>query len=322
MADLKQMNVLVTSTSFGKMDHRLIDELEAQVGMVIYNESGKPLKSPDLAKLLDGVDGYIAGLDVIDRAALEQAAGLKVIARYGVGVDNVDLAYARERGIVVTNTPGANSVSVAEMSIALMLNLARPIPASIAATRVGGWPRSNGWTLEGKTVGLLGFGAIGKAAAVRLLAFDCRVLAYDPCPDVAFAEKTGVKLAGLNEILPQSDFISLHMPVLPETRGMVNAEFLAKMKTGAYLINTARGELINEDDLAAAIQSKHIAGAALDVFPVEPPPADNPLLSLSQVLVTPHLSAHTDGATNRMGWMALEDCLAVLRGEKPTHPVI
>lgn len=321
MADLKQMSVLVTSTSFGKMDHRLIEELEARVGRVIYNESGKPLKSPDLAKMLDGVDGYIAGLDVIDRAALEPAAGLKVIARYGVGVDNVDLAYARERGIVVTNTPGANSVSVAEMAIAMMLNLARPIPAAIAATRAGGWPRSNGWTLEGKTVGLLGFGAIGKAAAVRLRAFDCRVLAYDPYPDVAFAEKTGIQLAGLNEILPHSDFISLHMPVLPETRGMVNAEFLAKMKRGAYLINTARGELINEGDLAAAIESKQIAGAALDVFPVEPPPADHPLLSLPQVLVTPHLSAHTDGATNRMGWMALQDCLAVLRGEKPAHPV-
>jgi D-3-phosphoglycerate dehydrogenase len=321
MADLKQMCVLVTSTSFGKMDPRLISELEGQVGKVIYNKTGKPLQSADLARMLEGVDGYIAGLDVIDRAALEYATNLKVIARYGVGVDNVDLAYARQRGITVTNTPGANSVSVAELAIAMMLNLARPIPASIAATREGGWPRSNGWSLEGKTIGLLGFGAIGKAAAARLRAFDCRVLAYDPYPDRDFAEKVGVELAGLDEILSQSDFVSLHLPLLPATRGMVNAEFLAKMKPGAYLVNTARGELINEIDLAAAIQSGHIAGAALDVFPVEPPPSGNPLLGLPQVLVTPHLSAHTDGATNRMGWMALEDCLAVLRGEIPAHPV-
>jgi D-3-phosphoglycerate dehydrogenase len=321
MPDLREMHVLITPTSFGKMDPRLIEELESKVGKVTYNESGKPLNSPTLAKMLEGVDGFIAGLDVIDRAALENATQLKVIARYGVGVDNVDLEFARERGIVVTNTPGANSVSVAEMSIAMMLNLARHIPASIEATRLGGWPRMNGLTLEGKTIGLLGFGAIGKAVSVRLLAFGCHVLAYDPFPDVAFAEKIGVNLVQLEDVLSQSDFVSLHLPVLPETRGMVDAAFLVKMKTGAYLVNTARGELINENDLVAAIQNRHIAGAALDVFPIEPPPADHPLLNMPQVLVTPHLSSHTDGATNRMGWMALEDCFAVLSGEKPVHQV-
>lgn len=321
MPDLKKMNVLVTPTSFGKMDHRLIDELESRVGKVTYNESGRPLNSPTLAKMLVGIDGFIAGLDAIDKAALENTTRLKVIARYGVGVDNVDLAYARERGIVVTNAPGANSVSVAEMSIAMILNLARHIPASIEATRRGGWPRLNGLTLEGKTFGLLGFGSIGKAVSVRLLAFGCRVLACDPFPDVTFAEKVGVKLVGLDEVLSQSDFVSLHLPVLSETRGIVDATFLAKMKVGAYLVNTARGELINETDLVSAIQNQHIAGAALDVFPIEPPSADSPLLDMPQVLVTPHLSSHTDGATNRMGWMALEDCLAVLSGEKPTHQV-
>ncbi|MGB4595547.1 MAG: phosphoglycerate dehydrogenase [Anaerolineaceae bacterium] len=322
MPDLKEMNVLVTPTSFGKMDRCLIDELESKVGKVTYNESGKPINSPTLAKMLIGIDGYIAGLDVIDKASLENATRLRVIARYGVGVDNIDLAYARERGIIVTNTPGANSVSVAEMSIAMMLSLARHIPASIQATRSGGWPRMNGLTLEGKTVGLLGFGSIGKAVSVRLLAFGCRVLAYDPFPDVAFVEKVGVKLVGLDEVLSQSDFVSLHLPLLPETRGMVDAKLLTKMKVGAYLINTARGELIIETDLVAAIQTQHLAGAALDVFPVEPPPSENLLLNLPQVLVTPHLSSHTDGATNRMGWMALEDCLAALSGEKPRCQIV
>ncbi|MRR31778.1 hydroxyacid dehydrogenase [bacterium] len=313
---------MVTATSYGKVDPRLKTELEAQVGRVIYNETGKPLQSRDVATMLDGVDGYIAGLDVIDRVALENAKTLKVIARYGVGLDNVDLAYASERGIKVTNTPGANAVSVAELAIAMMLNLARPIPDSITVTRQGGWPRTNGITLEGKTVGLLGFGAIGKAAAVRLTAFGCRVLAYDPYPDHPFAQNIGVQFTSLNDLLPQSQFVSLHLPLLPETRGMVNAEFLSMMKNGAYLVNTARGELINEADLAASIQSKHIAGAALDVFPVEPPAVDHPLMSLPHVLVTPHMSAHTDGATNRMGWMALENCLAVLRGEKPVNLVV
>jgi D-3-phosphoglycerate dehydrogenase len=321
MTDLKDLCVLVTPTSYGKMDHRLKTELEAQVGRVVYNETGKPLQSKALAEMLPGVDGLIAGLDVIDRPALECADRLKVIARYGVGIDNVDLDYARERGIVVTNTPGANAVSVAEMAIAMMLNLARPIPDSIIATRQGGWPRANGLTLEGKTVGFLGLGAIGKAAAVRLAAFDCRLLAYDPYPDQAFAAQVGLTYTQLDDVLAQSDFVSLHLPLMPETRGIVNADFLHKMKTGAYLINTARGELINEEDLAETLRRKHIAGAALDVFPVEPPAPDHPLLSMPQVLVTPHLSAHTDGATNRMGSMALADCLAVLRGEKPAHPV-
>lgn len=322
MKALKECRVLVTPTSYAKNDPRLKSDLEALVGEVIYNPTGKPLASTDLVRLLPGVDGFIAGLDGIDRAALSAADRLKVIARYGVGVDNVDLAAAREKGIVVTFTPGANSVSVAELTVGLLLSLARRIPEAANAARKGEWPRLNGLTLEGKVVGLLGLGAIGKQVARRLSGFDCRVLAYDPVVDSEFTARHAVSLLPLEEVLSQADFISLHMPLQPETRGLVNAEFIQKMKPGAYLINTARGELIDEAALAAAIKDKRVRGAALDVFSQEPPSPDNPLLSLPEVIVTPHCGSHTDGATDAMGWMALRDCLAVLRGELPQYPIM
>jgi len=320
--DLKLCRVLVTSTSYGKNDPRLKSELERLVGEVIYNPTGKPLSSPEVARLLPGVDGYIAGLDVIDRSALQNAERLKVIARYGVGVDSVDLQAAKERNIVVTNTPGANSVSVAELTLGLMLVLARQISEAVLATRGGQFPRLSGISLEGKTIGIVGLGAIGKQLALRLAGFNCRIVAHEPYPDKTFADENHVELVDLHALLHGADFMSLHVPLLPETRGMVNAAFLGEMKKGAYLINTARGELVDEVALLEALKSGHLRGAALDAFAEEPPDPGHPLLALPHVIATPHLGAQTDGATNAMGWMALEDCLAVLRGEEPVHRVI
>jgi len=322
MTDLQSFRVLVTPRSFGRHDPQLKTELEATVGEVIYNPSGRPLTSSEVQELLSGCDGYIAGLDAIDRAALEAADRLRIIARYGVGVDRVDLEAAREKGIVVTNTPGANSTSVAELAIGLMLSLARMIPLANQETRTGKPPRMQGVSLEGKAVGLLGLGAIGKRVARRLQGFDCTVLAYDPAVDTAVTQEVGAVLCSQEEVVAKSDFLSLHVPVLPETRGMVDAFFLAQMKPGAFLINTARGELIDEVALFEALKSGHLRGAALDAFAQEPPSEDNPLFSLPQVIATPHMGAHTDGATNAMGWAALRDCVAVLRHEDPIHRVV
>ena len=322
MTDWQSFRVLVTPRSFGRHDPQLKTELEATVGEAIYNPFGRSLTSSEVQKLLPGCDGYIAGLDAIDRAALEAADRLRVIARYGVGVDRVDLEAARENGIVVTNTPGANSTSVAELAIGLMLSLARMIPLANQETRTGKPPRIQGVSLEGKVVGLLGLGAIGKLVARRLQGFDCTVLAYDPAVDAAAAQEVGAVLCLQEEVVTESDFLSLHVPVLPETRGMVDACFLAQMKPGAFLINTARGELIDEVALFEGLRSGHLRGAALDAFAQEPPSEDNPLFSLPQVIATPHMGAHTDGAANAMGWAALRDCVAVLRGEDPVHRVV
>ncbi len=319
--NLKECRLLVTPTSYGKNDARLKTELETLVGEVIYNPTGKPLTSAQVAELLPGIDGYIAGLDGIDAHALKAADRLKVIARYGVGVDSVDLATAKAKGIVVTNTPGANSVSVAELALGLMLALARQIPDAVEAVHQGKWPRYAGLSLEGKTIGILGLGAIGKQLAKRLGAFDCRLMAYDPFGDANAAKELHVELTGLNEVLTASDFVSLHLPLLPETRCMVNDAFLAKMKQGSFLINTSRGEVMDEDALLRALQSGHLRGVGLDAFTVEPPDPKNPLLQLPRVIATPHLGAQTDGATSNMGWIAMRDCLAVLRGDEPVYRV-
>jgi D-3-phosphoglycerate dehydrogenase len=319
--DLKECRLLVTPTSYGKNDSRLKTELEAQVKEVIYNPTGKPLTSAQVAALLPGIDGYIAGLDGIDANALQAADRLKVIARYGVGVDSVDLAAAREKGIVVTNTPGANSVSVAELALGLMLALARQIPEAVEAVHQGKWPRYAGISLEGKTIGILGLGAIGKQLARRLAGFDCRILAYDPFGDPNIAKDLHVELSSLDLVLAQADFLSLHLPLLPETRCMVNEAFLSKMKKGSFLINTSRGEMVDEEALLHALESGQLKGVGLDAFAVEPPDPKHPLLLLPQVIATPHLGAQTDGATRNMGWMALKDCLAVLKGEKPVYQV-
>lgn len=323
MKPLHECHVLVTPTSYGRHNPALRTDLEQVVGRVTYNESGKPLTAGQLAPLLAGVDGYIAGLDEINSVALAAADGLlQVIARYGVGVNNVDLVSAQRKGIVVTNTPGANARAVAELTMGLMLNLLRPIVMAAEQTRGGGWPRTRGLSLTGKTVGLVGLGVIGKEVARRLVGFDCRVLAHDVAPDAVFAAAHAVELIALPDLLARADIVSLHLPAVAETRSMINANFLGQMKRGSFLINTARGELVDETALIAALQEERLLGVALDAFCQEPPPVDSPLLQLPQVIPTPHMGAHTDEATNAMGQMALANCLAVLRGQEPPHRVV
>lgn len=320
--DLKTYRVLVTPTTFGLYDTRLCQELESAVGEVIYNPRGRPLTSEELRQQLPGCDGLIAGLDCVDCAALESADRLKVIARYGVGVDNVDLNAAGRKNITVTNTPTANSVSVAELTIGLLLSLARSIPQSSASVRDGKWPRLQGKVLAGKVIGLIGFGSVGKEVARRLQPWQATILAYDPFGDKSLALALDVQLAELEEVIGEADFLLLHAPLLAETRQMVNADFLSRTKPGACIVNAARGELIDEQALLAALDSGRLGGAALDVYCQEPPSANSPLRHHPRLIATPHCGAHTDGAADGMGWQSLRDCIAVLRGQAPLHPVL
>jgi D-3-phosphoglycerate dehydrogenase len=319
--DLRACCVLVTPTTFGMQDPALRSELEQTVGDVRYSPEKRPLTAPELTSLVNGIDGWIAGLDEIDASVIAAADTLKVIARYGVGFDRVDVTAATQRGIVVTNTPGANSAAVAELTIGLMLALARRICQANQAVRSGQWPRISGVGLAGKTVGLVGFGSIGREVACRLSTFGCRVLVADPYVSPEAVSGCGAILMSLDELLPASDFVCLHAAATPVTTGMVNESFLRIMKPGAFLVNTARGELIEEAALAQAIESGRLRGAALDCFRKEPPGIEHPLLQLPQVLVTPHTGAHTDEAVNAMGRMALDACLAVLRGQRPAHVI-
>lgn len=319
--NLREARVLVTPTTFGMHDPRLRAHLEQSVGEVIYNPYPRPLDSQELVALVQGVDGFIAGLDKIDSSVIRAASRLKVISRYGVGLDNVDVEAATTRGIVVTNTPGANSAAVAELALALILGLTRGVCKAVESTRKGSWPRLSGTGLKGKTVGLLGFGRIGKEVASRLRGFGCRILVFDPQVDGEEAARQGVIWTELEQLLEESDVVSLHVPLTPSTRGMVDRRFLAKMKKGSFLVNTARGELLDEEALLQALNEQHLAGAALDCLSLEPPPGDHPLLKDPRVMITPHMGAHTDEATSAMGWMSLEACLSVLRGQRPPHVV-
>ncbi len=321
MSILKNCRVLVTANSFGKYNPSLKLELESLVGEVVYNTTGKPLSSDQVRSMIVGIDGYIAGLDQVDAFALQAADSLKILVRYGVGFDQVDLKTATEKGIIVSNTPGANSASVAELAISMVLILARQIPVANSAIRNGEWPRLPGLTLEGKTIGIIGLGAIGKQFAKRLFNFNCRLIAHDPFEDHYFAHQYNIELVSLDELIAHSDFISLHLPVLPETLGLVNDYFVQSMKKGSFLINTSRGDLVDEAALIKGLETGHIRGAALDAFTQEPPDKNNPLLTMPQVICTPHLGAQTDGATNNMGKMALDECLRVLKGEKPLYKI-
>jgi D-3-phosphoglycerate dehydrogenase / 2-oxoglutarate reductase len=320
MIDLKKCRVLVTPTSFAKNDPSLVSFLQSQVGEVIINVKGRPLTSAELIPLLENMDGFIAGMDEIDKRVILSAKQLKVIARYGVGLNNVDLDAAKKQGITVTYTPGVNASSVADLTIALILLLCRPICRASEQARAGLWPRTSGLCLEGKTVGIIGLGSIGRQVARRLSGFDCRVLAYDIVENVKLNELVNVEIVELDSLITESNFISLHVPLTPQTKNMVDADFLKKMKKGSFLINTARGELIDEQALINALTEGKPAGVALDAFRKEPIEKDNPLLKFPQVIATPHMGAHTDSAINAMGWGSTLDCLAVLKGEQPKYP--
>ncbi len=317
----RESTVLITPRSFGRHDEDLVVDARAAFGEAVLLP-GLDLDPPHRAEILARTDGWIAGVEPIDEATMRQAPRLRVIARYGVGVESVDLDAARARGITVTNTPGANAQAVAELTIGLIAALCRRIVPAVTAVRAGRWEPVAGLGIAGRTLGLAGFGAIGREVARRAVALGMEVVAFDPLVDDEIIRDAWVTPATLDRVVTASDVLSLHVPVTADTRGMVGADLLGRMRTGAYLVNTARGELVDEAALADAIRSGHLAGAALDALSTEPPPPDHPLLALDNVIVTPHIGALTDSATTAMGRRALEDCIAVLDGRPPRHAVV
>jgi D-3-phosphoglycerate dehydrogenase len=312
--------VLVTVRSFGGAQPTLRDELEAAVAEVRWNGLDRPLEPAELREAVGDVDGVIAGVDRFDASVIEAGGRLRVIARHGVGTDGVDLTAAARKGIVVTNTPGANSDAVAELAIGLMIALARHIPHGDRLIRSGGYRSLRGIQLSGRTVGLLGVGGTGSAVARRASALGCRVLGFDPALTPAELEAAGASPASREQVVAEADFLSLHVPATAATRDMVDGELLANMKPGAFLVNTARGELVVEAELVRALDGQ-LAGAALDALRDEPPDPGNPLLERDDVILTPHSGADTEEARAAMGRGALDDLLAVLDGRPPRHPV-
>ncbi len=315
------MKILLTTTSFQDTPGAHHDLL-AKTGWEIIRARG-PLNEADTLALVGDADGYICGDDAITRKVLEKARPkLRVLSKYGIGVDKIDVKAATEFGIPVLFTPGVNHTTVAEHAFLLLLALEKNFLFHTDSTRGGGWKRKTGHELFEKTIGIVGLGRIGKEVAIRARAFGMAAMGYDVYWDEKFAKEQGVKRAAtLDELLAASDYISLHTNLTPETRDMINARSIAKMKKGVLILNCARGEIVNTKDIAAALQSGRVGGYGADVLEQEPPPADHPLLKLPNVVITPHIASRTYESVVRQATTSVNNLILAMNGEKPIAQV-
>ena len=307
------MKVLITPRSFGKNSPAPMELLRKNGIEIIPNTIGGIMSEAQVKEAIAGCDGVIIGVDPLSADAMSAAPNLRAISKYGVGLDNIDLKYCEAHGIAVSKTVGANSASVADYAFALMLSLARKIKTIDAKCRERDWRKITTSDVSGRSLGLIGLGAIGRQMVSRARGFSMRVMAFDVAWDERYAAGEGVIKAGVDEICRECDFISLHLPLLPDTRGVISAERIAMMKPTAYLINTSRGGLIDEDALLAALSENRIAGAGIDAFSEEPP-ANPGWYGLENVIMGSHCAASTIGASDAMSRIAAENLLRDLRG--------
>jgi len=303
--------ILITPRSVTQHGHPAIDRLRDAGFAVVLGPKGRQPSETELLALLPGCRGYLAGVEPINASVLSAATELKVISRNGVGIDNVDLAAARLRGIVVLRADGANSRGVAELTFGLILALARAIPAADAALKAGAWTRREGIELEGRTLGLLGCGRIGQTVARLALAFGMRVIAHDPFAPANFAPGPGFRFGPMEQIWRESDVLSLHCPPQPGGKPMLDAATIAAMKRGVLMVNTARFDHLERDAVLAALDSGQIGGLALDVFADEPP-TDQALIRHPRVIATPHVGGYTRESVDRAMNLAVDNLLQAL----------
>jgi len=302
------MKVLTTPRSYGKTDPELFTMLENAGLEVVRNETGGILDKAAIKDLLSDCDGVILGVDPMDAEVIASAPKLKAIAKYGVGVDNIDMDAAKSRGIKVSRTVGANSEAVADYAMALILAVARKTVEIDKRCRQDDWKKITTRDVSGATIGILGLGAIGRNVAMRAQGFGMKVLAYDPYWDDEYASAHNIAKSTPDEIYANADIISLHLPLMPETENFIGQAELAKMKPGAILINTARGGLIDENALLDALEAGKLYGAGIDAFSQEPP-KDPRWFKLDNVVMGSHCAASTSGAARNMGRMATSNLL-------------
>jgi phosphoglycerate dehydrogenase-like enzyme len=288
---------------------------------LVYPKKKGQLTEDELRDQLVGIKAAIAGSEPYTRKVLDAHPQLRVIARAGVGYDAVDLAASTDHGVAVTITPGTNHDAVAEHTFMHILALAKSLIPQHLGTCGLKWPRQATVPLRGRTLGIAGLGRIGKAVAIRGAAFGMKLIAFEPFPDHAFAKQYGLTFVSFDELLAQSDFLTLHMPANKESHRLINKQNLMKMKPTAYLINTARGALVNEADLIAALESKQIAGAGLDVFEEEPP-SDCAFFHMPNVVVTPHAAGVDLQSRDDMALSAAQAIVSLSKGEWPTEKVV
>jgi phosphoglycerate dehydrogenase-like enzyme len=314
---MSQTRILITTTSFQDTPgrhHQLLEE----TGFEIERARG-PLPEAEMLKLVGSHDGILCGDDAFTRTVLQKCLPrLKVLSKYGIGLDKIDVPAATDLRIPVCYTPGVNHTTVAEHTFGLMLALVRDIPGQNAVVKKGEWKRATGRELLGKTLGILGMGRIGKEVAKRATAFGMKVCAFDLYWDEEFARQSGVERKPTAEdVLRVADIVSLNMASTDQNKGFINRQRLGIMKEGSYIVNTARGALITEEDVAEALKSKRLAGYAADVVEPEPIVKTNPLLSSPNTILTPHIGSRTYESVERQALMSAENLIRKLRGEAP-----
>jgi phosphoglycerate dehydrogenase-like enzyme len=312
--------VLIGSKSFGKAFPEHLELLRQAGCEVVPNGVGRAYRAAELQEALKGIHAIVTGTDELTAPVISGAGSLRTIAKHGVGLDNIDLRAARARGVVVSAAFGAVHDSVADLTLALLLAVARGLVPAHAGTRAGQWKGFMGMELRGKVLGIVGLGRIGKEVSLRAFGFGMSVVAHDPKPDPVFAADHRIRYLGLNELLSVSDVVSLHAGLEQAGRPLLDEQEIAAMKDGAILVNTGRGHLVNEAALARALASGKLAGAGLDVFQEEPP-KDSPILGVENVVLAPHMAGDTREARRRMGEITVENIVRVKRGEPPLCPV-
>jgi len=316
----KRYKIYISSRSFGIYTEEAIRLLKS-IGDVERNTYGRPLTEDELKHVIKDVDALIVGIDNVTDDVLKHANRLKVLANHGVGLDNIDLEAATKRGIPVVYSPHANADSVADFTLGLILALLRKIIDAHLVTKAGGFRSRKflGVELRDKIIGIIGFGQIGFRVAQRALGFGMKVITYDPYVADEVLAKFNAKRASLEELLKNSDIVTIHVPLTEETRNLIGEKELKLMKKNAVLINTARGGIVNENALYKALKEGWIAGAAVDAYEVEPPGRDFPLFKLDNVIVTPHIAFYTREAVRRMDMMITHDVVNVLQGKRPKN---
>ena len=286
------------------------------------NPGSGPLSQKELIQQV--VDSYavFVGLEVWNKEVFTAAENLRILCRWGVGVDNIDLDEARNQGVVVVNAAGCNHISVAEHAVGLMLSIVRRIPFYDKGTKLGGWDRSIATEITGRTVGIVGLGRIGRAVAKLLKGFDVRILAHDEVIDTVYCRENAIEVVSIEELLRYSSIVSLHIPETDKTHHIINRSTLKLMQHGAYIINTSRGGLIDEKALMDALKKGPLSGAALDVFEYEPTKKGNPLFSLDNIIVTPHISAFTRQTFSNVAWSCIRALEQVVAGDEPDNRIV
>lgn len=300
---MKNFKVMVTANSFGLQGPESIKILEDSGVEIIHKNRAKPWSEDELLSMVPGIDGLIVGADIITAKVIENADSLKIIAKHGVGLDNIDIKAATEKNIYVTAGIGSNSVAVAELTISLIFAVARKIVSSNIDIKNNIWKKQVGIELTGKTAGIIGLGRIGREVAIRLKGLKMKLLGFDPYCGNEFFEEHRIKKAEVETLAREADIITLHASLIPETKHIINSNILGMMKKNSILINTARGELVDETSLYHALKNKKIYGAAIDAF-TEEPPSKSPLPGLSNFIGTPHIGAYTRESINKMSCLA------------------